>query len=365
MLTSIGEVALGLVILCFGADWLVRASVKIAGILSIPTVIIGLTVVSFGTSAPELAVSMISALGHQSDVAMGNVLGSNIFNIFVIIGLSAAIRPMQVHLNLIRIDTPILVALSLLLLSLCWGSQLSRIEGVVLVGLLVAYIFLQFYLVKREKKSKILDQELKELEADSQVKGDKTKAFLMYSGLFIVGLGFLILGSRWFVNGSVDLARWLGWSELMIGLTLVAVGTSIPEIATSVAAALRGHHDIAIANAIGSNVFNILCVLGFTSMIQPLAVSHEALLFDFPVMISAAIICWPIFLQGRKVERYEGALLLIFYLGYLSLVYLRAVGLIQLDSLVATAYFWLIPLSLILFASLWVQLWMKKRPRVR
>ncbi|MGA0163702.1 MAG: calcium/sodium antiporter [Bdellovibrionota bacterium] len=360
LLTSIGEIVLGLVILSFGADWLVRASVKISGLLSIPTVIIGLTIVSFGTSAPELAVSAISALSNQSDLAIGNVLGSNIFNILVIIGLSAAIRPMQVHLNLIRIDTPILVALSFLLFLICWGLEISRFAGFILVGLLAAYILLQLFLVKREKKSAKIDEELQEIVKETQIKGDKTKAFLMYSGLFLVGLGLLILGSRWFVSGSVDLARWLGWSELIIGLTLVAVGTSIPEIAASVAAALRGHHDIAIANAIGSNVFNILCVLGITSIIQPLSVAPEALVFDFPVMISVALICWPIFLQGRKVERYEGFLLLLFYLGYMSLLYLRAIGTIELSTYTDTLLYWIIPLASILFVSLIFHLIRKK-----
>ena len=312
----------GLAILTFGADLLVRGSVKLAYFFGISPLVTGLTIVAFGTSAPELAVSLNSALEGNADIAMGNVVGSNICNILLILGLSAVLLPLVVRQQLIRVDVPIMIGISLLLYWLAMDGVVSRTEGLILFGIVIVYVAFLIWLEKRE-----LPEVEKEYEAEYKPQEPITQRGALLNGIVAVtGLTLLIVGADWMVDGAVQLARSLGVSELIIGLTIVALGTSLPEVATSVVAALKGERDIAVGNVVGSNIFNILSVLGLSAAIAPagVAVSPTALAFDLPVMAAVAILCLPIFFTGSVISRPEGAILLFYYIAYLTFLILDA-----------------------------------------
>jgi cation:H+ antiporter len=301
--------ALGLGILTAGAELLVRGSAALALRLGISPLIIGLTIVAFGTSSPELAVSLKAALAGQGDIAAGNVVGSNIFNIGVILGLTVLVCPIRIQMQLIRLDTPVMINTSLLFLASIADSQISRGEGVVLLALLVAY--LAFTIRASQKESPAVAEEF----AAEMPKLDKP-AWL--DPIFILaGLGLLIAGSRMFVEGSVGVARGMGISEAVIGLTIVAAGTSIPELATSIVAALRRAPDIAVGNVVGSNIFNLLCISGATATLSPFACAGISWV-DLGVMIGFSVLLLPLMRSGLELKRWEGALLLAAYAGYLT-----------------------------------------------
>jgi cation:H+ antiporter len=301
--------ALGLGILTAGAELLVRGSAALALRLGISPLIIGLTIVAFGTSSPELAVSLKAALAGQGDIAAGNVVGSNIFNIGVILGLTVLVCPIRIQMQLIRLDTPVMINTSLLFLAFIADSQISRGEGVVLLALLVAY--LAFTIRASQKESPAVAEEF----ATEMPKLDKP-AWL--DPIFILaGLGLLIAGSRMFVEGSVGVARGMGISEAVIGLTIVAAGTSIPELATSIVAALRRAPDIAVGNVVGSNIFNLLCIAGATATLSPFACAGISWV-DLGVMTGFSVLLLPLMRSGLELKRWEGALLLAAYAGYLT-----------------------------------------------
>jgi cation:H+ antiporter len=306
--------------LLVGAEVLVRYASRLAALAGISSLVIGLTVVAFGTSSPELAVSVSSAWRGQGDIAVGNAVGSNIFNILCILGLSAAIAPLIVSRQLIRIDVPVMIGTAALMYAAAWDGTLSRTEGLIAIVLLVLYTIF----IMREGK-----EELKTEEDLPGVPPPKTRAGIAFAvGGVLVGLAMLVLGANWLVEGAVTLARTLGVSELVIGLTIVAAGTSMPEIATSVMASIRGERDIAVGNVVGSNIFNMLCVLGVTAAVAPapVPVAESALRFDVPVMLFACIACMPIFISGTIVSRIDGVLLLSYYFIYTAVLYLKATG---------------------------------------
>lgn len=312
----------GLALLILGAEVLVRGASKIAGALGISPLIIGLTVVSFGTSSPELAISIKGALSGQADIAMGNVIGSNIFNILFILGLSALIVPLYVSQQLIRFDVPLMIGLSGAVLLVCLDQMISRFEGMLLVAGLIVYIAVLAVVTLRKRS--------KENEDDQKSREDRTSQeemnWLVNILFVVIGLGLLILGSRWFVTNAVSFASYLGVSELIIGLTIVAAGTSMPEVVTSVIAAIRGERDIAVGNVVGSNIFNILGVLGISTIIAPsgIPVSEAVIGFDIPLMIAVAIACLPIFFTGGTINRWEGALFFCYYIAYTLYLVLNA-----------------------------------------
>jgi cation:H+ antiporter len=323
MLTAIVFLALGIALLVWGADLLVRGAARIAAAAGISALVVGLTVVAFGTSAPELSVSVASAYKGQADLALGNVIGSNIFNILFILGVSAVIIPLTVAQQLVRFDVPLMIGVSILLYGLCWDGSISRVDGVILATGIISYTVFLIRQSRKESSAEVKAEYEQEFGA-----GDpkEPKNWLKNIGLIAVGLAFLVLGSHWLVESAVTIARHFKVSELVIGLTIVAVGTSLPEVATSVMAALKGERDIAVGNVVGSNIFNILCVLGFSSIFSPagIKVSQAALEFDIPVMIGVAVAAFPIFLAGYRVSRFEGLFMLLAYVGYTVYLILTA-----------------------------------------
>ena len=304
----------GLVLLIGGAELLVRGASRLAAAIGISPLVIGLTVVAFGTSAPELAVSVQSTLDGQSDLAMGNVVGSNIANVLLILGLSAVITPLTVASQLIRIDVPLMIGGSLLLYGLGLDGRIGRWDGVVLFAGIILYTTWLIYQSRRENKAIQA-----EFAAEYSVgRHSAMGMWLLNLSFIVVGLLLLVIGARWLVESAVLLARWFEISELIIGLTVVAVGTSLPEVATSVIAAIRGERDIAVGNAVGSNIFNILSVLGLAGIISPVGVvvSTAILGFDLPIMIAVAIACLPIFYTGSRIAHWEGTLFLGYYIAY-------------------------------------------------
>lgn len=323
----------GLVLLVAGAELLVRGASRLAAAFGIPPLIIGLTVVAFGTSAPELAVSIGAAYNNQASIALGNVVGSNIFNILLILGLSAVIAPLTVHAQLVRIDVPILIGVSLLVMIFTANGLLGRAEGIVLFlgGLLyTAFLIRQSMRTASPADSATPPQPHAEPPAQAAIQAPTeapSPAAHIWNLLFIViGLAMLVIGAGWLVDSAVVMADALGLSQLVIGLTIVAGGTSLPEVATSIVAALRGERDIAVGNVVGSNLFNLLLVLGLTATVSPaaIAVPAAALAFDLPVMTLAAIACLPILFTGYRIDRWEGWLFLGYYIAYVVYLILQA-----------------------------------------
>jgi cation:H+ antiporter len=296
--------ALGVVLLYFGAEMLVHGSSNLALRLGVSSLVVGLTVVAFGTSAPELVVSVGSGLKGLGDIALGNVVGSNIFNGAAILGLAAMIRPMKVNIQVLRIDTPIMVTVSALLILFLRDSRISRIEGLFLTACIVAYVAFTVYAVRKDAK------------AMGQKKRMPKGNIPIDLGLVIAGLFALVYGSKFFVKGAVDLAHRFSISEALIGLTIVAAGTSLPELATSVVAAFKKEEDIAIGNIIGSNIFNILAILGISSLLTPLT-STGIGYTDLGFLLATSMILLPFMRTGFTISRLEGLVLFLSYAGYL------------------------------------------------
>jgi len=335
----------GLVLLVLGAETLVRGASRLAATIGISPLVIGLTVVAFGTSSPELAVSVKSALSGQADIAVGNVVGSNIFNVLFILGLSALVAPLVVSQQLVRFDVPLMIAVSVVVLALGWDAKIGRGEGLLLFSGLVAYLLFLIYQSRKESKQ-IADEYAKEYGPDNR---PPTPRWLTNGGLVLGGLALLVLGSHWLVAGAVAIAQRLGVSELIIGLTIVAAGTSLPEVATSVIASLRGERDIAVGNVVGSNLFNMLGVLGLSGMVAPagIDVPRVALGFDIPVMIAVAFACLPIFFTGNLIARWEGALFLGYYMAYTLYLILMATRHHALPLFSTTMLYFVVPLTVL------------------
>jgi cation:H+ antiporter len=319
ILTFIG----GLVFLILGAEWLVRGAARLAAWLGISPLVIGLTVVAFGTSSPEMAVSIQSGFSGQADLAVGNVIGSNIFNVLFILGISAAITPLVVQQQLIRLDVPLMIGISLIVYLMALNRSIERLEGALLFAGVVVYTI---FLIRQSRKEK--NKEVQQEYTHEFANGQKTgwKSWLIHIGLVGVGLGLLVFGSNLLVSSAVTMARWLGLSELIIGLTIVSAGTSMPEVATSIAAAIKGERDIAVGNVVGSNIFNMLTVLGAAGFAAPggLPVSEAVIGFDLPVMVAVMVATLPIFFTGRLIARWEGWVFLAYYAAYTAFLILDA-----------------------------------------
>ena len=338
----------GLVLLIVGAELLVRGASRLAAAVGISPLVIGLTVVAFGTSAPELAVSMQSAWQGQADIAIGNVLGSNIANVLFIFGISALITPLVVASQLVRIDVPIMIGASILLYIMSWDGYLGFGEGALLFAGIILYT--GWLVLQSRRESRRVAAEFAAEFGDKQYDKAQTHTalgLLLNLGLVVVGLMLLVVGAQWLVEGAVTLARWFGVSELIIGLTVIAVGTSLPEVATSVIAALRGERDIAVGNVVGSNISNILTVLGVTALVAPqgIRISPAALAFDLPVMVAVAVVCLPIFYVRSSITRGEGLLLLCYYGAYLAYLVITATAHDALPAFSTAMTFFVLPLT--------------------
>lgn len=334
--------ALGGILLIGGAELLIRGASRLALTVGISPLVVGLTVVAFGTSAPELAVTVTSSYTGQSDVALGNIVGSNIFNVLFILGIAALITPLVVAQRLVRFDVPLMIGASLLVLLLALDGRIARLDGIILFTGIVAYLSFLMWECRREKAA-VQEQ----YDEAFGVKKRKPSSTLMNVIFMVAGLGLLVLGSQWLVEAAVVTATALGMSELVIGLTIVAAGTSLPEVATSVLAALRGERDIAVGNAVGSNLFNLLAVLGLGSIVAPagIPVSPGVLTFDLPIMIAVAVAALPIFFTGYTIARWEGAVFLGYFAAYIAYLVLDATDHAVVPVFAAAMRWFVLPLT--------------------
>lgn len=339
---------LGLVLLVFGADLMVKGAARLAGNFGVPALVIGLTVVAFGTSAPELAVSVKAAYSGQAELAIANVVGSNIFNILLILGLSAVIAPLMISRQLIRQDVPIMVGVSLVAAAMALDGNIGRLEALVLTIGLLSYTAFLFHQGRKQG----MDTSDEEVEAMLKVKTPAWQNLLLVAG----GLVLLVLGARWLVQSAVEIATMFGVSEAVIGLTIVAAGTSLPEVVTSVVATMRGERDIAVGNVVGSNIFNILSVLGLSGLVSPipLLAGEQLVQLDLPVMLGAAILCVPLFFTGAILDRIEGSIFLALYVAYVWYLVALALARPYLPTLQNGIVFGLLPVMLVYITySLW------------
>jgi cation:H+ antiporter len=334
---------LGGVGLILGAELLVRGASRLAVAAGLSPLVVGLTVVAFGTSSPELAVTVGSAYLGEAEVALGNVVGSNIFNVLLILGLSALIAPLVVAQRLVRLDVPLMIGVSLAMLLLALDGSIGRVDGALLFGGVVVYTV---FLIRQSRRE------------TAQVRAEYDEAFAAPASrsamprnvaLIVGGLVLLVLGSQWLVGAAVQTATALGVSQLVIGLTIVAAGTSLPEVATSILAAIRGERDIAVGNVVGSNLFNVLAVLGLGSLVAPdgVPVPAGALTFDLPIMIAVSIACLPVFLTGYTIARWEGAVFLGYYVVYVAFLVADATGHVLADRLGQAMLWFVLPLTVL------------------
>lgn len=337
---------LGLVLLVAGAEVLVRGASRLATAVGISPLVVGLTVVAFGTSAPEMAVTVQSAYagGGGADIALGNVVGSNIFNILLILGLSAVITPLAVAQRLVRLDVPLLIGVSVLVLIMAMDGVISRWNGAVLFAGIIAYT--GFAVLQGRREGAAVEAEYAQ-EFGAAPKG--VGAMALNVVLIAAGLALLVLGSGWLVNGAVAMARAFGVSEMVIGLTIVAAGTSLPEVATSIMASVRGERDIAVGNVIGSNLFNLLAVLGLAGLVAPdgIGVAASALRFDLPVMLAVTVACLPVFFTGHEIARWEGWLFLGYYVAYSAFLVFSATAHSAMDTFGLAMFGFALPLTVL------------------
>lgn len=318
MLLDIISILVGLVGLFIGGEWLIRSATRLATSLNIPAIIVGVTIVAFGTSIPELVVSVSAALGGSSAIALGSVIGSNIANIGLVLGLSGLIMPLVINTSLIRREIPLMVIASILMLAMASDGSIGRLEGFVLLMGYVIFVFVLYWTTPSEA----LDEPTSEIpEAVAYLQGSPEQiGRLREVGAIAASLLILVVGAQLTVNGAVSIARVIGISELVIGLTLVAIGTSLPEIATAVVATLRRQSDLAAGNAIGSNIANLLVIVGFTALINPIPVDLSLFNFEFPAMVFFAVVLIPLILN-RELSRREAALLLAAYVAFVVITF--------------------------------------------
>lgn len=333
MIIQILLFVVGLLMLYYGAEWLVKGSSSLARGLGVAPIVIGLTVVAFGTSAPELVVSVVSSIKQKSMIAVGNVVGSNICNISLILGLAAVFQPLASHRSVVRRDIPLMLGISLYLLLLTMNSKLGRLEGATLFGGIILYTFFNYYIAIKESKRASVGASM---APEAALKGvvapaeeieyipSRPKQIL----LVVVGIIGVVGGAEILIDSAIEIMQVLGVSEKFIGLTIVAFGTSLPELATSVVAALRKEMDISIGNLVGSNVFNILSVLGAASLVRPIPIPggfvESGLAIDYLVMILTSFLPWVMMRRTFTVSRVDGIILLCCYAGYMSYLVVRS-----------------------------------------
>ena len=337
----------GLVALVLGAGWLVRGAAKLALSFGISPLVVGLTVVAFGTSAPELAVSAGAVLDGKVDIAIGNVVGSNILNVLLILGASAVITPLVVHLQLIRQEVPIMIAASVALLLMMLDGVVATWESALLVGAMVIYTVFLVWQSRRQSASADA-----EFEGEVDLNSTWDRHWSVQLGLILLGLVALVTGSHFLVEAAVTTAKQWGVSDVVIALTIVALGTSLPEIATSVTAALKGQRDMAVGNVVGSNTFNILGCLGISGMLSTsgLVVAESVIHFDAWVMLAVALACLPIFISGREIARWEGVVFLLYYAAYTAYLILASQAHDALQQFSVVMLYFVVPLTVITMA---------------
>lgn len=339
-------------LLILGAEVLVRAAIRLAASLKVRPLIIGLSIVAFGSSAPQMAVSLQATLTDNTDIAVGSVIGSSIFNILVTLGLSALIIPLRVSRQLVRLDIPVMILASLLVFALSANEILTPVDGLLLLTALVAYLGLLLYQTRHSRRPRT---------RDTVVQAPWLSSVLC----MIAGLLLLVFAGHLLLGAAVEVASDLGLSERVIGLTIVGVSTSLPCLATSLIAALRGEREIAVGNVIGSNLFNLLGVLGFTALVapSPLSVSPNALDFDLPVMLGVAVLCLPVFYSGYRITRAEGLLFLGLYLAYGLHVISFTTGMPLANRLEQLMLYYVLPalVAFLLFTSL--RAWRRQHKR--
>jgi len=303
----------GIIMLFLGGESLIRGASRLARTMGIRPIVIGLTVVGFGTSAPEFVVCIIASLKGSSDIVLGNIVGSNIANLGLILGIAALIRPITIHMKIIKAEVPLMIFLSIALYALSLNLGLGRIEGAFLLACLVAFTIYSYRAAMRE--SRLVREEYKEfIGANGSRLGQ---------GVFILaGLLLLVIGARLIVESAISIATVFGISEVVIGIAAVAVGTSLPELATSIVAALRKENDIIVGNIVGSNIFNI-GMLGLVSLIKPVGVNPELLRFEYPVMLALALLILPVMRTGHRASRAEGLILLIIYSAFILTLFIE------------------------------------------
>ncbi len=344
---------MGLAVLVFGAELLVRGAVALAAIARISPLVIGLTVVAFGTSAPELAVSAVSSLKGDAAISLGNVVGSNIFNVLLILGLSAVIVPLSVTSQLVRLDVPVMMAASVGAWLATVDGQINLLEALLMLAAFAAYTT-WLILAGRREAIATAQQESTNSSATHDAAPLGWFGIGWHVALVLIGLGCLVLGAQWLVASAMDIARVLGVSDMIIGLTIVAAGTSLPELATSLVAAIKGERDIAVGNIVGSNIFNLLAVLSSATLLSTggIPVSPSVLWFDLLVMVWVGLLCWPLFLSHGSVSRGEGCVMLVLFVIYTLLLIGDAQQLSGIERLKNAFAFGLLPLVLIVASGL-------------
>lgn len=353
-LTVVLMLLAGLVLLVGGAELLVRGASRLAAAMGLSPLVVGLTVVAIGTSAPELATSIGAALSGSPGIALGNVVGSNVANVLLILGATALVATLAVSRQLVRLDVPIMFGATLLVFALALDGAIGRAEGVLLLALALAYIGLLLWIARRNPAAVPVPE------------ADAVAPVWWRDALYVVaGLALLVLGARWLVGSAVAIAQVLGVSEMVIGLTVVAVGTSLPELATSILATLRGQRDMAVGNIVGSSIFNLLLVLGASAALAPggLEVAPGVLRFDFPVMTAVALACLPIFFTGFQVRRWEGGLFVAYYIAYTAYLLLRSAEHDALPAYSQVMMAFVVPLTAITLALLAARAWRHGRRR--
>jgi cation:H+ antiporter len=347
---TLGSFVAGAALLIGGADAVVRGASRLAAALGVAPLVIGLTVVAMGTSAPELGVSLRAGMSGEPDIALGNVVGSNIFNVLFILGLSALISPLVVAQQLIRLDVPLMIASSGVLFVMALDGRIGRIDGLALTAGAVAYCLLAIRQSRKETPAV-------RAEYEQEFGPRRTTRWVVNILWIVLGLAMLMVGSRWLIDAAVAVAEALGVSRLVIALTIIAGGTSLPEVATSVIASLRGERDIAVGNVVGSCMFNILAILGISSVVaaEGIRVAPAAMSFDIPVMLAASVACLPIFLTGYRIARWEGFLFLAYYVAYTVYLILDATKHDALFEFRAAMVLFVIPLTLVTLAVLAVR----------
>lgn len=308
-----GFFILGLLGLTFGAEWLVKGSSQIAKALGVKPVVIGLTIVAFGTSSPELVVSLLAAMKKSEGIAIGNIIGSNIANIGLILGLSALASPLKVQSSILRFDLPVMIGASVIFVSMVLDQEVGFVNGLILFSGLLGYIAYHLYNAMKGSES---NQDM-----TSETTLDKHGSWIMNLLLLIVGFALLLGGAHLMIRSGVVLARMFGVSEVIIGMTLVSVGTSLPELATSVSCAIRKEGDILVGTIVGSNIFNVLCVLGIVGMVSPLVVDRSLLFLEMPIMLLFSFALVPFMKSGLVLSRIEGGTLLGGYIAFIALLF--------------------------------------------
>lgn len=346
----------GIILLLGGAHLLVSSSSTLAVRFGIPTIFIGVTIVAFATSAPEIAVSLDAVLEDRAGLALGNVLGSNIANILLILGLSAVIAPIKVTKRVVWLDIPIMILASVALYVLALDQKLQPLDGVIMLVLFAGFMIFQIQQARKDKNNSV-----KARDENQEAEGEANP--YLQGVLLLLGLALLALGAHWLVESAITIARIWGLSELIIGLTIVAIGTSLPELATSVLAAGQNESDLSVGNVIGSNIFNILLVLGISAFFSSdgLPISSAALSLDLPFMVAVSIACLPIFFTGHIIARWEGFVFLGYYAAYLLYLFLDATQHQYLELFNEVMMIFVAPITVLTLVIFAVRSWQKEK----